>query len=114
MCTSLVPLLCSSDGPSTPFGNPVLAVADLLRIACAFGGLLVAATTPGVTRRAWTELQRWRLISIGLFALVAGGTELEHLGDWPSYRLLLNIAAVGFAAWGYRLDPRHLTHRRDR
>ncbi|MCW2904701.1 MAG: hypothetical protein JWO67_6966, partial [Streptosporangiaceae bacterium] len=39
MCTSLVPLLCSSDGPSTPFGNPVLAVADLLRIACAFGGL---------------------------------------------------------------------------
>lgn len=112
MCTSLS-FLCSSDGPNLPFGSWLLTIADSVRLICVISGLVIAAATPTLSRRSWTALQRLRMVSIGLFALVAGTTELEHLGDYPSYRLLFNIVAVGFALRGYGLTPRSLLHRRE-
>lgn len=97
-CT--VPVVCSPNGPGTPFGNGWLALFDVLRIVC----ILTCLLTLGVTARVYGELgasgQRARVHALMLFMLQAVTTESEHLGDYASARLLFNLAAALWALYG--------------
>jgi hypothetical protein len=96
------PVLCNPDGPHTPFGTPLLAVFDALRLLAILGGLWVIVQTPTAMRRCVTSPQRARFIALALWALAVITTEAEHLGDTAGIRLALNLAATGYALYGLR------------
>lgn len=91
---------CSPDGPGTPFAGPYLTAIDVLRIAVVLAGVGSIVLTPKVmtTCRTWGQRSRWA--SLAVFTLVAMNTETEHLGDWPSPRLMLNLLAAVLALIG--------------
>jgi hypothetical protein len=67
----------------------------------AVGGLTIVAVIPYATiSHAKTLGQMLRLIALGLFAVSAIGTEMQHFGDWAHYRLFFNVAGVVVAAIG--------------
>ena len=49
---------------------------------------------------AYSSGQRMRFLSITLFIIVAASTEMEHLGDIPSYRLVLNLVGSVLTSYG--------------
>lgn len=100
-------LLCSPDGPDTPFAWGVIGLADAGRFVCIIAGLLAILATPGAIRRCHTLGQHARFVSLALLVVVAVTTETEHIGDYPSYRLILNMAAAIAAAcglWSFRSE----------
>lgn len=94
------PLVCNPHGPGTPFASPLLVVLDSLRVLCALGGLAIVIALLRSIRWANTPGQRSRLVALGLFGLVVVNTEAVHLGDYPSIRLPLTLAAVAFSVHG--------------
>lgn len=98
-CTSTI--LCASDTPGVPFSGGWMILWDTLRVACVLGAVAIAGSTPAVAWRAVDRYQRRRFIGAALFAIVVCITEVEHLGDMPSIRLVLNLLAVGFMVAGY-------------
>ena len=105
-------LLCAPVGPGDPFGSFWLAVADTLRLACCLGALVVVALATLVARRDRPDpATQAVLAAVCLFCLSVIGTELDRLGDFAHYRLLVNAAAVGLAlaALWRRRRPAHAT-----
>lgn len=93
-------LACSPEGPSTPFGTPVLAVFDALRALCMIAGLVVIVVTPTVVLRAGHWGQAMRFAALCAFCLVAVDTRMEHFGDYPSVRLLVDLLGTAAALLG--------------
>jgi hypothetical protein len=98
-----LPLICDPIGPGTPFGTWWLIIADVLRVA----SVIVAIWLLGLIGAAWRRSfphggQRDRYASLALFAFVAIATELNDLGDTPSYQLVLSTIAVVLAIRGLR------------
>jgi hypothetical protein len=95
-----VALVCSPDGPGTPFGTPLIALFDTIRVVC----VLAALATIGFTLPAYPKMssggQRARMVALLLFTLQAITTESEHIGDYASLRLGFNLAAVLYGLYG--------------
>lgn len=97
-CT--VAIVCSPNGPGTPFGSPILVLFDTLRFLCIVSCLVTLAMTPKVYHLLNTSGQRARVHALILFMLQGITTESEHLGDYASARLAFNLAAAGWALYG--------------
>ena len=92
----------------TPFGTPTLILLDSLRFVVIIGGFLLI--TSSVYMMAKTILPARWLLTAGLigFVVSAIGTEIEHLGDHPTYRLFANLFGVVVAllgTWRARKEP---------
>lgn len=96
------PVLCNPDGPHTPFGTPLLALFDALRVLAILAGVWVIVQIPTAMRRCETGPQRARFVALALWAMAVITTESEHLGDVAGVRLALNLLAVGYALYGMR------------
>src|ERR1044072_224780 len=85
--------LDAPDGPSTPFGSPVLIVLDVIRVLT----MLISGYALVRCFRALFHYeephQRARFLALGLILLNVCGTEFEHLGDYAHYRLGFNFLA---------------------
>lgn len=93
-------LFCGPDQPSLPFSSPLLIVCDVVRVLCAACGVgVIAYSILGVVQ-APIAAQKARFLALALLAVIVGGTELTHLGDYPSARLLLHIVAVLVGLFG--------------
>lgn len=94
-------LLCSPHGPDTPFGNPALVVIDSVRIVVILCAAAIVGTSLWASAANRVEAaQRGRFYGMCALALSVGTTETVHLGDYASYRLVLNIVGVGLSLWG--------------
>jgi hypothetical protein len=93
-------VFCNPDQPSQPFGTPLLAVWDTLRVLSILAGFIVLALLPTVIGRVRTHGQRARFIGLGIAAAVVIDTEINHIGDYASVRLALAVAAMAFSAYG--------------
>lgn len=102
-CTGL---LCVPVGPGTPFATPILIAADTVRLAVIVGGgASILLTALSAIRASATAGQATRMAGLGLFCLVAINTKVARLGDLPSMRLALTVAAVGLSVhgmWSFR------------
>jgi hypothetical protein len=108
-------LFCGPAGPSTPFATPVLSLLDLARVACLLcAAVVIVALGPRAMARATTPGQKARFLSQLLLVLVAAGTELEHLGDYASSRLLFNLVALTLAVYGFTRYFRYELPAKDR
>ena len=94
------PLLCAPDDPSTPFGSPLLALYDGLRVLMALVTLAVVVATPWAISRCFTSGQRSRFIALALYAVALMITNTDHLGDEVGVRFVVNLAAVAYSAHG--------------
>jgi hypothetical protein len=94
------PWLCSADGPSTPFGSVGLSIADSFRLICFALGLVSLSYIPAGLFYAGGRGHRMRFYALAAFILVAVTTEAEHMGDTPSYRLVLNVVGCFAAVYG--------------
>lgn len=98
--------LCVPTGPGTPFAGWVLGIADTIRLAVIVGGgAAILLTVTSAIRSSVTQGQRTRMAGLGMFCLVAINTEVNRLGDLPSGRLALTVAAVSFSLhgmWSFR------------
>jgi hypothetical protein len=103
-------VFCSPEGPSTPFGSPLLAVLDVARVVCMIVGVAVVVATPRIVQRATHWGQGCRFGALAVFCLVAIDTRLEHFGDYASPRLLVDLVGTILAlvgVWSYfRCDER--------
>jgi hypothetical protein len=93
-------VICAPDGPDAPFGSPLIAFYDTLRMVCWGLAAAFAAYIPRALLLANSGGQRARFAGQLLFALVAVGTEVDHFGDNANYRLALNVAAMALCVWG--------------
>lgn len=94
------PALCSADGPSTPFATPYLDVVDTVRVVVVVLALCCVIATPQVMYNAYSQGQRMRFFGICLFIITAATTEMAHFGDYPSYRLVLNLVGTVATTYG--------------
>ena len=94
------PALCSADGPSTPFASPLLIAADVIRLLVIVLAFVCIVSTPKVMHDAYSQGQRMRFLGICLFIITAATTEMEHFGDYPSYRLVLNLIGSVVTVYG--------------
>lgn len=101
------PVVCNPKGPGTPFASPLFVVLDTIRVLCVLGGVAIVVSIPKAIQGATTAGQRSRLVAFGLFGLVVINTEAVHLGDYPSIRLPMTVAAVVFAVHGMWSIFRH-------
>lgn len=92
-------LYTGMDGPGTPFRG-WLALWDSLRVLCMAGGLAMVAQLPGCIRRCFTAGQRARFVALGLWGLLIVVGNPLRIGDWADIRLLVQVAAVGYALYG--------------
>lgn len=95
---------CTPEGPDAPFGSPLLAVADTVRVLCVIIGVAVILVMPHVLRTVdhWGEALRFAALTG--FYLVSIDSRLEHIGDYPSVRMVFDVAAVaagGVGVWSY-------------
>jgi hypothetical protein len=89
------PLVCNPTGPHDIFGSPLLATADTVRLLVILASLgLVFSIGMAWQRSLPHGGQRMRYLSLALFAAIVIGTELENLGNIPSYRLAVSACAV--------------------
>lgn len=99
---TVCPVFCNPHGPNTPFATPLLVVVDVLRVVSVVGALLIVALVLRVFRRVEVSGQRSRFLAFALFALVVANTEMNKIGDYPSLRLPMSLAAVIYAVHGMR------------
>ena len=89
------PFVCNPAGPHDPFGSAVLVVADTARLLVILAALaLVFSVGMAWQRSVPGGGQRMRYMSLAMFAAVVIGTELENIGNTPSYRLIISAAGV--------------------
>lgn len=97
----------SPDGPGTPWSGPVLWVVDTARVDTILLALVVVIGSMIAARRAGAA-QSARFLALAAFALATGGTEIDHIGDDASPRLLLNVVGCGAGMYGVaRFLQRH-------
>lgn len=94
------PALCSPDGPSLPFGSVLLVFADSLRLFCVILGFVLLLLSPTAIARCVTAGQHARFVSLAFAVMVSVLTEVEHLGDTPSYRLFFNVIMLLTGLYG--------------
>lgn len=103
MLATCNPLYCNPTYPGLPFGTWYLIIFDSLRVACVITALLLIARISAAWQRSCRHGgQRDRYAALGLFALIAIGTEVTNLGNIASYRLVLGILAISLALRGLR------------
>lgn len=103
-------LACSPEGPSTPFANPLFIALDVVRVLCVLIGLVVIVTTPRVLLIVGHWGQAMRFGALAGFSLVAVDSRIEHIGDWPSVRLLIDVLSTAAACagiWSYFYREQH-------
>jgi hypothetical protein len=103
-----LPLLCPPRGPGTPFGTPLIAALDTVRLACWIASLYVVTRCIHAIYRIRTRQQRAIYVALALFAFATLGTEIDHLGDLAHYRLIVNIAGAATACYGLRSIRDHV------
>jgi hypothetical protein len=96
----LCPWLCSAGGPSEPFSNLPIGIADSFRLLCFLLGLVCLSLLPLGIAHAATRDHRMRFYALGAFILVAVTTEAVHMGDTASYRLVLNTLGCLATTYG--------------
>lgn len=95
--------LCAPDGPSTPFSAATLWL-DLFRVVVMVLGVALIVLTPRLVFRAKALGQQCRLLGQAVFATITVGTEVDHLGDYAHYRLVLSFVGVVLMLYGvYRM-----------
>jgi hypothetical protein len=97
------PFWCSPDGPGVPFGPWPVWAFDELRVACFVGTAATMILTVAALRHAAhgaTFGQQSRWLAALIFTISVAGTELEHLGDYASWRLLVNALALALNLYG--------------
>lgn len=100
-----LPLICSPDYPHMPFGTWYLALIDVVRILCVIACLMLIGSIATQWHRAYPHGgQRARYLALGMFSFIVIATELENLGNIPSYRLGMSFVAVLVANWGLRMS----------
>jgi hypothetical protein len=92
--------LCAPDGPNTPFAFPTLFLTDILRICIMLLGVAIIVLTPRLVLSSPSKGQKARLLGQGIFALIVIGTEVDHIGDYMHYRLVLTLIGVSVMWWG--------------
>lgn len=108
-------LVCAPDGPSDPFGTPLLVVLDLIRVVVYIASFVIVVMVPKLIREVEHGYQRTGLAAFALVAFVAATTEIDHLGDYGHIRLFMNVAAVLFAVHavtGFRTQRRVAVQRK--
>jgi hypothetical protein len=102
------PLVCSPTGPHDPFGSGLLIVADTARLLVILAALVLVFTIGMAWQRSVPHGgQRMRYMSLAMFAAVVIGTELENIGNIPSYRLVVTAAGVVcgiIGVWKFRKE----------
>jgi uncharacterized membrane protein len=88
------PALCSPDGPNLPWGSPLIATADTIRMVIILLSFIVVILSPMSLNKAYSRGQQVRFFGICMLVIVAATTEMSHIGDTPSYRLVLNLLGV--------------------
>lgn len=63
-------------------------------------GMVLIVFTPRLVLNAGTAGQRARLFGQGMFALVVIGTEVDHIGDYAHYRLIVSFIGLAVMLWG--------------
>lgn len=102
------PLVCDPTGPHDPFGSGILIVADSVRLLVVLAALVLVFSIGMAWQRSVPGGgQRIRYMSLAMFAAVVIGTELENIGNTPSYRLV--ISAIGvicgiIGLWKFRKE----------
>ena len=95
--------ICAPDGPGTPFSYGTLWL-DIFRLVVMVLGVLLIVITPRLVFSAKAVGQQCRLLGHAVFASIAVGTEIDHLGDYANYRLPLTFAGVCLLLYGiYRM-----------
>lgn len=98
----LIALVCSPEGPSTPFDGPVLAVFDMLRVLTVAAVLYVAGRARSDLARMVSPGQRARHLGICFLGAGVIITQLDHLGDLLSPRLILFLIGMTLLCYGVR------------
>jgi hypothetical protein len=114
-------------GPDDPFGNPTIVVLDCLRILIVLCGVLTVLLTIPALPMTWSITQKYRIGCIALFSIYVSMTEIQRIGDYANWRLLLgavcsiwavssmfafirfegNPDAVKWASWIHRRNIHH-------
>lgn len=95
--------ICAPDGPGTPFSVETFWL-DVFRVVLMVMGIYLIVLTPRLVFRAKAIGQQFRLLGHAVFAAVAVGTEVDHLGDYANYRLPLTFVGVCLLLYGvYRM-----------
>ena len=89
----------SPDDPATPFAGPYFWIMDGVRVGTAVLAIGIIVLSILAARQVGPR-QAARFAALAVFALTTGITEIEHLGDRPSPRMLLNLAAAALGLWG--------------
>jgi hypothetical protein len=102
------PWLCSAPpGPSTPFNWPIFFFTDSLRLFMTIGAVALLVTSIWAIRHTNAPGQKLRFAAMALLCLTVAGTEINHLGDVPHWRFLVNLTGIALGLWGYH---QHLFH----
>ena len=102
------PWLCSApNGPNTPFAWPTFFVVDGLRLAMTIGAVVLIGIAVWSIHRSITRGQKARFTALIMLCLTVVGTELDHLGDLPHWRFLVNLVGITLGLWGHY---EHLFH----
>lgn len=94
--------LSAPDGPDLPFGDPILAILDAIRVLLVFvpAAINVFAVPYVLATREMARGQISRFSGLALLSAAAFGTELDHFGDYANYRLALHAIGVSLLSWG--------------
>lgn len=84
-------------GPGDPFGTTILAILDSLRVGVATVGLLTVLICVPALLMTWSITQKFRIASIGLFSVYVSLTEIQRIGDYANWRLILGTVCVIWA-----------------
>lgn len=93
-------LLDPPQGPSDPFGSPVLVIIDSLRVLVVIGAIYV------VSRCIWalSAVKHWRqksrFLALTLAVCILALTQIDHLGDYIHYRLPVTMLVIAFSVHG--------------
>jgi hypothetical protein len=83
-----------------------LAIYDTVRVGCVVAALILIGRIGVAWRRSYRHGgQRDRYLALALFAFIVAATEISHMGDIASYRLVVTAVALGFAQRGLRRFP---------
>lgn len=94
---SCPPFWCSIYSPDVPFGPWPVWGFDLVRVVVFLlgsGGVILTyvALAEQAHGAPWGQQTRW--LAGLLFTVSVLGTEIEHFGDYASWRLVVNLIAV--------------------
>lgn len=84
--------------PGLPFSNGTIAVLDCIRLLIVLCGVLTILLAIPALPMTWNLTQKYRLGCIALFSVYVSLTEIQRLGDYANWRLLLGAFCSIWAA----------------